>query len=145
MSCLEATLKEPDLCRTVGMVASELVENAIKYGDRSRTEGAWLGVRHRAEAGGDVIEVEACSPAAGRADLEAVARCIAWIHSFPSARDAFDARIRSLSDDDTRQQGGLGLLRIAYEGGCELDAWLSHDDRILHVKATLPGARLPDA
>jgi hypothetical protein len=137
MSALSAALAEPDLCLTVGMVASELVENAVKYGAWSTPCAASLEVRRRSAVGGDVIEVEVSSPASRR-DLEAVTRCIDWIQAFPSTRDAFTARLRSLAGDDAWQGGGLGLLRVAHEGGCELDAWLSQDERILHVKATLP-------
>lgn len=152
MSRLEAPLSDPELCRTVGMVMSELVENAIKYGDWSRRERASAAVRRRAaEAAGvggvvEVIEIEVRSPASGRDALDAVNRRIRWIQGFPSAREAFAARVlhlSALSGEAGRRGGGLGLVRIAYEGGCALQAWLSPDERTLHVKATLPGGRLP--
>lgn len=143
MRCIEVPLADPELCRVVGMVASELSENAVKHGDWSRPEGASLVVWRRGAAG-DAIAIEVSSPAAGRADLEVVAQRITWIRGFPSARDAFAARVRGLSRAAAGRCGGLGLVRIAYEGGCELEAWLSPDERLLHVKATLDGGRLPD-
>jgi hypothetical protein len=66
-----------------------------------------------------------------RPDDPNVARVLAtleWIKSFPSAKDAYRAKLLEIARM-TESEGGLdesrlGLVRIAYEGSCSLHAEL---------------------
>ena len=72
---------------------------------------------------------------------------IAWIHTFASPGEAYMAALTTVYERAEAQggEGGLGLVRIAYEGGCELDC-LSPAEGMLTVLARyildLPGAAI---
>jgi hypothetical protein len=140
-SCTEALLHDQRLCQTLAMVASELIENAVKYGDWSRVGGASIVISPRAEPGGEVIDIEVTNLIAGEAGYKAVHDTLAWIASFPSSREAYVARIKHLSEEIEPEQSRLGLVRVAYEGGCEIIATLASAD-VLRVTATIPCASL---
>ena len=132
-----AVLPDPQLCQTIAMVASELVENVVKYGDWSRPELAVVAVSTRSAPEGDVIDVEVTNPIEGHSDFEAIRATLAWIGGFKTPREAYIARVRRLAEEDEQVHSQLGLVRVAYEGGCRLDATLL-PDRVLRVRATLP-------
>lgn len=127
---------DEQLCQTLAMVASELVENAVKYGDWSRAKMAALAVSPRATPAGDVIDIEVTNPIRSEAEHEAVQATLAWISGFASPREAYIARIRELAEEVEPEQNRLGLVRVAYEGGCQLEATLL-PGRMLCVRATL--------
>jgi hypothetical protein len=133
----EAVLSDLQLCQTIAMVASELVENVVKYSDWSRPDLATVAISARATPEGDVIDVEVTNPIDGMADFEAIRVTLDWIASFPTPRDAYIARVRRLAEEDEAVHSQLGLVRVAYEGGCQIEATLL-PDRILRVRATLP-------
>ena len=140
-----AVLPDLQLCQTIAMIASELVENVVKYSDWSRPGLAAVAVSARATPEGDVIDVEVTNPVEGTADFEAIRVTLDWIAGFRTPRDAYIARVRRLAEEDESTHSQLGLVRVAYEGGCRLEATLL-PDRILRVRATLPvahGARAP--
>jgi hypothetical protein len=138
-SCTEPLIDDQKLCQTLAMVASELIENAVKYGDWSRSGFASVVISPRATPGGDVIDVEVTNSIAGEGAYRDVLETLAWIASFPSPRDAYTARIRQLSEDVDPEQSRLGLVRVAYEGGCKVEAALA-DAGVLRVTATIPYA-----
>jgi hypothetical protein len=59
------------------------------------------------------------------------------IRSAPSVADSYFERMREIASRPSRMSR-LGLLRIAYEAGCELNAQL--DNGILTITAAIPGA-----
>jgi hypothetical protein len=57
-----------------------------------------------------------------------------WIAGFPAARDAYRAKLLEIAaETGDLQRSRLGLVRIAYEGNCELSAEM--DGRVLRVTA----------
>lgn len=136
LNCLAAVFGDQDLSESVGIVTSELLENAIKYGDWENCEKPLLvlGVRGNAET----IEVDVASPIEPASPhFENVKRTIAWISRFPSARDAYVARMQAIAEDPEIGVSRMGLVRIAYEGPCVIEASVG-GERVLHVCASIP-------
>ncbi|MGO8997314.1 MAG: hypothetical protein ACLQVI_28700 [Polyangiaceae bacterium] len=137
LNCLSAVFGDPDLSESVGIVTSELLENAIKYGDWSHGKARFL--RLTVCGGGHEVKVEVASPVApGSPHLERIASTLEWIEQFPSARDAYIARMRAIADEpEMSGESKMGLVRIAYEGPCAIEAKAS-EDGVMHVRATIP-------
>ncbi len=138
LNCLSAVFGDPDLSESVGIVTSELLENAIKYGDWSHGKRF---LRLSVNGGGHEVKVDVASPIReGSPHLTRIADTLAWIKGFPTARDAYIARMRAIADDPGGAGGGeskMGLVRIAYEGPCAIEAEAGTDG-VMHVRATIP-------
>ncbi len=131
LACLRTVFRDLATCEALAMVACELLENALKYGDWARAPAAPFTLR---VTGTDrEVEVVVANPvdpaSAGVRQLLAELR---RIEAAPSARDAFTERLRAVATT-TGAMGGLGLARIAYEAGCALSAELA--DGVLRVRA----------
>lgn len=112
--CIAAVFADTDLEDALAMTSAELLENAMKYG-KSDSDRVTLTVFDHA----DEVVVSVSNALGGEGDAEALRRRIAWISGFESASDAYMAALAEVSERDGGQ-GGLGLVRIAYEGGCRL-------------------------
>jgi anti-sigma regulatory factor (Ser/Thr protein kinase) len=119
----------------IGTVASELMENAVKYGcwNASTIQTMRVAVRGRES----VIEVDVESPSspAAAAELE---KHLAWMRTFTSAEEAYQARILDLTTQPSDKRSRMGLVRIAVDGRCSIHAELSADG-LLVVRATIDG------
>jgi len=120
-NCFVAIFSDVDGCHAISMVTGELVENAIKYGH-------WSGDRHSfrlrvsGQEGQATVTVE--NPIVPNdPGVNELLRTLRWLHSFPNAADAYRARLIELGSAP-RNLGSskLGLIRVAYEGGCRLHA-----------------------
>jgi hypothetical protein len=104
-----------DLPQALGMVSAEMLENAVKFGTRDAT-GIRLAVRRDGEA--LVVEVRnGVEPASGH--LQALLERVAWCRRFGDAAAAYMAALQEVYARGA-PGGGLGLVRIFYEGGCQL-------------------------
>jgi hypothetical protein len=137
LNCLAAVFGDQDLSESVGIVTSELLENAIKYGDWTRGERPCLTLSVHGSF--DEVKVDVASPISPSSEhYENVKRMIDWIQRFPSARDAYIARMQAIAE--TEEAAGIsrmGLVRIAYEGPCAIEATLDAPE-VLHVRASIP-------
>lgn len=99
-----------------GIVVSELVENAIKYGTTEpievRIDGDQRSIR--------IAVTNRLTQ--GVEQAEQLAAHVAWIESFDDPQEAYMACLTiAFQRTGTRPSGsGLGLARIRYEGGCSL-------------------------
>jgi hypothetical protein len=140
-SCFEAIFRDVSGRDAVAMVTGELVENAIKYGDWSSGRGIF-----RLRVWGDlerasVSVTNAIEPSSGAADR--VREAIAFIAGQPSPLHAYQARMVAVAGGGS--VGGLGLVRVAYEGGCALSMTTNGDEITVtaerrHAATTRPGA-----
>ena len=126
-----AAYGQTDLSENVGIVAGELMENAIKYGDWSGP--AWLTFSFLSH--GVELEIEVSCPCdTDSPNYERLSAALRVIQK-ANARESYLKRLAQLAQD-RNQHGGLGLLRLAHEAKCRLSARLTEDDR-LHVQARL--------
>jgi hypothetical protein len=117
-NCFNAMFSDVDGSQTVAMVTGELLENAIKYG-RWTAEGNYLRLNVGGGAKRARVSVENPVEAGAVADLK---RTLAWIKEFPSAEQAYRARLLALAQTTDPDVSKLGLVRVAYEGRCTLEA-----------------------
>lgn len=123
-----AVFGDGELRESLPMVSAELLENAIKYGKLDGT-----GVRYslREDDNEVVISVSnAIEP--GAAQVRALAAHVAWVGSFAEPVAAYQAALARLYDQEDRPEGesGLGLVRIAYEGGCRVECDTTEPGRV---------------
>ncbi|HEV8320340.1 MAG TPA: hypothetical protein VG389_01905 [Myxococcota bacterium] len=126
LNCFTATFHDMDGCHSLAMVAGELLENAIKYGDWKDGERA-LRLRVWGDAAWAKVQVD--SPVQPDSpSLGALNDAITWLDAYPSAEDAYRARLLAVAARPLAEGGGkLGIARIAYEGNCKLKAEVKGD------------------
>jgi anti-sigma regulatory factor (Ser/Thr protein kinase) len=114
----------------LAMVAGELVENAVKFGKWGDPARAVLGLTVTGEPGR--VELVVSSPTdLDDPNLKALVAELGRIQHAPSPQEAYLEKVRRVA---IAGKGGLGLSRIAHEGGCDLSADVT-PDRTLRVKA----------
>jgi hypothetical protein len=122
LNCFAAVFNEMDSCRAVATVISELLENAIKYGDWSHPELDSL--RLEIEGNTDAVTVSVEHPVDPRsASLVTLMDTLRWLSAFQSPAEAYRARLSEFAEKPPEAGiSRLGLARIAYEGNCTLRA-----------------------
>ncbi len=120
---VQAVAEDRDLSDALSIVASELLENAVKYSSGHR-EPIVLKLSGRDERR-VTVEVSNRVDTEGEA-IRTLEERLALVHSFENASDAYLATLThahfAAGSGTKRQLGGLGLARIAYEGGCTIEA-----------------------
>jgi hypothetical protein len=136
LNCLAAVFGDQELSESVGIVTSELLENAIKYGDWHKRGMRFLTLSVRGS--GHEVRVEVASPITqGSPHLANITKTLTWIHKFPSAREAYISRMQMIAEQPEKTgESKMGLVRIAYEGPCRIEAAVEGD--ALHVRAWIP-------
>lgn len=123
------------------MITSELLENAVKYGDFSNEEER---IPFNIHADEDNVIIETWSPiqSKGMSDkLKRLDSIIQWIRSFQSPFQAYLERLKLVAGQPLEDnESGLGLVRIAYEGEAILDFYVNEHDR-LYISALRPIAQ----
>jgi hypothetical protein len=119
--CVVAAYGDDDLRDALSMVAAELLENAVKYGQNGAS------IRFRLEDAGELAITVTNTVAAGSADAAKLKERLDWLHTFADPGEAYLQTMAEVFksgkvDDST---SGLGLLRIAYEGACAVECDLS--------------------
>lgn len=122
LHCLATLFQSRDFCEQLGMVAAELLENAIHYGDWAGADQRPFRIAVRGD-GGDVV-VEVSNPVdlatLNVKRLESIVTRLAT----GTPKEAYVARLREIADRPEEGGSGLGLLRVAYETGCQLEVRL---------------------
>ena len=128
-----------DMAYTLGLVASELVENAIKYGQFRDGGPVQLGVRMDA----CVARVVVTNPLDPSSDHPTRLRAaLARVTSAASARDAYVSRVSELLDEPgasaahSALESGLGILRVAHEAESTVSVRFL-DERSVEVTASM--------
>lgn len=132
LNLLATMFQDSEFCHSVGMITSELLENAVKYGD-------WSGDRtsFKLKVSGDetAVEVMVANPVqTGGKDLAELDRTLTFLAGHADPQEAYLERLRQVAErEDGDGTSRLGLTRIAYEGRCAISADV--DEGILHVRA----------
>jgi hypothetical protein len=71
----------------------------------------------------------------GDPHAEEVLRTLGWLRGFSSASEAYRAKLLEIAASRDPERSKLGLVRVAYEGNCQLTAELVRG--ALHVQAAL--------
>jgi hypothetical protein len=134
-NCFTAVFSDIEGCHALAMVTGELIENAIKYGDWTGSDEQRFRLRVWGEGRAARVSVE--NPVhSDDPNAQEVLRTLGWMRGFPSAIEAYRAKLLEIAAADRAPSDSrLGLVRIAYEGNCVLAAELTHD--VLRVQAEL--------
>ena len=118
------------LCAAATMVTSELIENAVKYGEEVPA-ASHIKLSMSMDAEKLVIAVtNGCADLAGVRELE---RRIQEICEAPDKSTLYMARLEQLLAEPT-ESGRLGLYRIAFEG--EFDLHFTYRENVVSITAT---------
>ena len=120
----------PSLRSAAVMVTSELVENAVKYGEDVRA-APQIGVA--LEIGPDTIVIRVRNGSADERAVGALKQRVDEIMSAPDKSVLYLARLEELMAEPT-ETGRLGLYRIAFEG--EFDIAFSYVNQVVTMTAT---------
>lgn len=129
-----------DEAYSLSMVAQELLENAVKYGDAASPRPIHLSISLTpAEV---TIEVKN-RVAVADVELTRFDRAIQWLRSYQDPFEAYVERLKLVSAESYRGgQSGLGLARIAYEANCLVDFYVD-EESTLAVSAVYTRPRAP--
>jgi hypothetical protein len=120
--CLAVVFDADSFAEVVSMVVGELVENALKYGawnGAAEPKGTEARLRISGRPAG--VEIEVKNPLPAGANTALLFTMLERIKAAPSPQEAYVERLREVARDATASSG-LGLMRIAYEAGCNLSA-----------------------
>ena len=121
-NCFQAVFADLDGKTAISMVTGELLENALKYGDWESAD-AQRAFRLRVEGDRARAVVTVQNPVKpGDPGLREVLDTVAWIRTFKSPGDAYRARLLEIAQADGDAASRLGLVRVAYEGNCTVEA-----------------------
>jgi hypothetical protein len=135
---------DSDTSYQLAMVTQELLENAVKYGGFSQgRERIDLAISTRKEA----VVIEVRTPL--DPDLSSLRRLdamVQWIRGFQNPFEAFVERLKEVSARPYAvAESGLGLVRVAYEGGCLLDFFVDERDVLAMSAVFHSTSKLPEA
>ncbi|MCC7540600.1 MAG: hypothetical protein IT379_30575 [Deltaproteobacteria bacterium] len=130
-NCVTAALGPFDVRDAFAMVVAELLENAVKHGSSNDCGPPRLRLSIDPLRGvvtvRNVVVSDRCA--------ERVLRSLEWLRGFPTSEEAYMARLLALAECPDEGGSGLGLARVAYEGGCTLSA--DYDGGVLSVTAVM--------
>jgi hypothetical protein len=121
---------DPSLRSAAVMVTSELVENAVKYGEEVP---AARQITVALETGQSAIVIQVTNGSADLRAVDALARRVDEIMSAPDKSVLYLARLEELLSEPT-ETGKLGLYRIAFEG--QFDIQFSYANQVVTMTAT---------
>lgn len=117
---IKAMFGDADLETALGMVSAELLENAVKYSKPASH------LRLSVHAEGARVVIAVTNPVDDASThVEALRARFAWLANFATPADAYMAALERFSEHLKAEDRGLGIFRIAYEGGCGVDFDLS--------------------
>jgi len=128
LNCFTVIFADLQGCHTFAMIAGELLENAIKYGQWDKAEPL-LRLRVWGEPHHVSIEVENPIGDGSQPAVQELTRTLEWLDGFSDRESAYRARLLDIAASP-REQGRksrLGLARIAYEGNCNVSAQIMGD------------------
>jgi hypothetical protein len=132
---VDAVFGQANLREAASMVCAELLENAVKHGDPA--QGIHLVVR-------DLPGILEISVDNGLEKKSSQARTlkqrIAWLQTFSDREEAYKAALTAVFEKekaDAAPESGLGLARVAYEGGADLELSSSTDPSRVLIRARI--------
>lgn len=114
------------------MVSTELVENAVKYGE---PVPGMTGIEYELIIDDDLISIRVDNGVVTSSNVKEVERSIKKITKSKDRFKLYTARLVELMESPKLGESQLGLYRIAYEGNCDLS--FQYENNILSVIAKI--------
>jgi hypothetical protein len=125
------TYGDSDLHDAIAMVSAELLENAIKYADPQKL------VRLSIHDDPSEITVEVTNAVVQPEEVQRLAARLDWLNQQPDPAAAWiEALTLATTGKSSPDRPGLGILRIAYEGGSRVEYDVS-EPGTLTVRASM--------
>ena len=124
-----------DRVHAATMIYSELIENGVKYGKFSSGDH----IETHINIDDHLITIEVIHPidTDDRVHLRELDEMIQWIRGYQDPFEAYIEKLKKIAKMPIEdKKSGLGLVRIAYEGGAILDFYINEDGK-LNVSAVL--------
>jgi hypothetical protein len=118
------------LCSAAMMVTSELIENAVKYGE---AVGAAPSISMSLSLSPDKLIISVRNGCTDVASVKALENRIREICEAPDKSTLYMARLEELLNNPC-ESGKLGLYRIAFEG--EFDLHFDYTQKVVSIIAT---------
>ena len=132
-NCFAAMFSELDGANALAMIAGELMENAIKYGNWGPQPGF---LRLSVQGSSGMARVSVRNPVSSE-NLKKLEETLVWIKAFPTPAEAFTARIQEVVGAP-RGDSRLGLVRILYEAESTLSFRAIDGDVEVIAEVTIP-------
>lgn len=128
LACVAAIFPQQGVAPGIALAVAELLENAVKFG---RWEGQGEGYfALRIDGHDDRVEIAVSNPVdPGGEDVARLAEEMERIAAAPSPQEAYAKAVRAVA---LGKRSSLGLLRAAYEGGCDLSVEVAGS--VVHVR-----------
>jgi hypothetical protein len=128
------TYGDDDLRDAIAMVSAELLENAIKYADPQEL------VRLTIHDDPSAIVIEVTNAVVQPEEIQRLAARLDWLRKQPDPAAAWlEALQLATAGSGSSERPGLGIVRIAYEGGSRVDYDIS-EPGTLTVRASMTKA-----
>jgi anti-sigma regulatory factor (Ser/Thr protein kinase) len=126
--CIAAAYGPGVLDDALAMVCAELLENAIKHG-LPDDDGVTLQL---GEEDGAIVIAVTNAVDESLPNTTRLRESLEWMKGFADPGEAYLAAMSQIYAEagDHEVEGGLGLTRIAHEGGCRVDCDLSVPGRV---------------
>jgi hypothetical protein len=127
LASVAAVFPDGELRDTLAMVSTELLENAVRYGEPERDVAFSLR-----DDGADVLVTVSNGVDPASHHVQALQAKVTWLSGFADPLEAYSAALREVyeSFEPMREASGLGIVRIHYEGRCQLSCEVSEPGRI---------------
>jgi hypothetical protein len=115
---VEASYSEDGLQEALAMVSAELLENAVKYGRPDAN-----GIQFSMKGGPDQLEVAVTNATSDDPrHIDALVGRVTWLGGFADPAQAYREALEEIYQRavPANGAGGLGIVRIAHEGGCRV-------------------------
>jgi hypothetical protein len=119
-NCFNAMFANVDGSQAIAMVTGELLENAIKYGswDKTSQQIFRLNVTGRDRTARVIVE----NPGE-ESSITELMKTLTWLKGFEHPGEAYRAKLLEIAQrPPSVGVSKLGLVRIAYEGACAIEA-----------------------
>lgn len=114
------------------MVSTELVENAVKYGE---PVPGMTGIEYELIIEDDMISIRVDNGVVTSSNVKEVEKSIEKIANANDRFKLYTARLAELMESPRLGESQLGLYRIAYEGNCDLS--FKYESKILSMMARI--------
>ena len=146
MNFLESQDLPDDTIQSLGMVTSELCENAVKYGSFGGGQEPRVHVHIYCNDERERVSIRVSGPVQveNNPHFRRLKQTLDWLEHHENPMQAYLEKMQDVSRrDPLDKESGLGLPRIAYEGQSILSYELN-DDNVLTVSAVHHPGRISD-
>ena len=132
---ISCTINDETRAHSISMICTELVENAVKYGDSDYQGKDAIKFNMKGSESEIIIEVKNKIKDEQEANVRRLDETIQWIRGYQNPFEAYMDRLYWAAKS-TGDESMMGMVRMAYEGQAILDFYLNENNEIA-ISATV--------